>query len=92
MSGSAAKNPVTEQSLLALAASAEERPRYGGTLRVQLYRATEEDWLETGRWLNRIEVPARADSVMSRRPIVPKASVIPAKASASSSAIPTGPG
>ena len=31
-----------------------------GTLRVQLYRATRADWLETGRWLNRIEVPARA--------------------------------
>lgn len=31
-----------------------------GTLRVQLYRATKRDWLETGRWLNRIEVPARA--------------------------------
>jgi len=30
-----------------------------GTLRVQLYRATKADWLETGRWLNRIEVPAR---------------------------------
>ena len=31
----------------------------GGTLRVQLYRATKADWLETGRWLNRIELPAR---------------------------------
>jgi len=30
-----------------------------GTLRVQLYRGTREDWLERGRWLYRIEVPAR---------------------------------
>ena len=34
-----------------------------GTLRVQLYRATKADWLETGRWLNRIEVPARAGAM-----------------------------
>jgi len=34
-----------------------------GTLRVQLYRATQADWLETGRWLNRIEVPARAGTM-----------------------------
>ena len=34
-----------------------------GTLRVQLYRATKRDWLETGRWLNRIELPARAGAM-----------------------------
>ncbi len=34
-----------------------------GTVRVQLYRATKADWLETGRWLNRIEVPARAGTM-----------------------------
>jgi uncharacterized protein (DUF2141 family) len=34
-----------------------------GTLRVQLYRATPADWLETGRWLNRIELPARAGTM-----------------------------
>ena len=28
-----------------------------GTLRVQLYRGTDADWLKPGRWLNRIEVP-----------------------------------
>ncbi len=27
----------------------------GGTLRVQSYRATKAEWLEKGRWLNRIE-------------------------------------
>ncbi|MEO0062196.1 MAG: hypothetical protein RLZZ08_756 [Pseudomonadota bacterium] len=31
-----------------------------GSIRVQLYRGTKEDWLVSGRWLNRIEVPARA--------------------------------
>ncbi len=30
-----------------------------GTIRVQLYRGIESDWLETGRWLYRIEAPAR---------------------------------
>ena len=34
-----------------------------GTVRLQLYRATKADWLETGRWLNRIEVPARAGAM-----------------------------
>ncbi len=34
-----------------------------GTLRVQLYRATRADWLETGRWLNRIELPAQAGTM-----------------------------
>ncbi|MEE4538110.1 MAG: DUF2141 domain-containing protein [Erythrobacter sp.] len=30
-----------------------------GTIRAQVYRGTRADWLEKGRWLNRIEVPAR---------------------------------
>ena len=34
-----------------------------GTLRVQLYRATKQEWLEAGRWLNRIELPARAGTM-----------------------------
>ena len=34
-----------------------------GTLRAQLYRATKADWLEKGRWLNRIELPARAGTM-----------------------------
>nr|WP_166177931.1 DUF2141 domain-containing protein [Altererythrobacter segetis] len=33
-----------------------------GILRVQLYRGTEADWLKTGRWLNRIEVPVHGTS------------------------------
>jgi len=34
-----------------------------GKLRVQTYRATSEDWLKTGKWLSRIEVPAKAGSM-----------------------------
>lgn len=31
-----------------------------GKVRVQLYNGTRADWLESGRWLNRVELPARA--------------------------------
>ncbi|GGC38614.1 hypothetical protein GCM10011371_27540 [Novosphingobium marinum] len=31
-----------------------------GTIRVQSYRGTASDWLEKGKWINRIETPARA--------------------------------
>lgn len=34
-----------------------------GNIRVQLYRATKADWLASGRWLNRMELPARAGSM-----------------------------
>lgn len=34
-----------------------------GKVRVQAYRATEADWLVKGRWINRIEVPARDGSI-----------------------------
>jgi len=34
-----------------------------GKVRVQSYRATSSDWLQKGRWLSRIEVPARAGSM-----------------------------
>jgi len=34
-----------------------------GRMRVQLYRATRADWLETGRWIHRIEAPARAGAM-----------------------------
>lgn len=40
-----------------------------GLLRVQLYRGIEGDWLKTGRWLNRIEVPARASSATVCMPV-----------------------
>ncbi|WP_233994277.1 DUF2141 domain-containing protein [Erythrobacter litoralis] len=34
-----------------------------GTVRVQSYRGTKADWLEKGRWINRIEAPARAGTM-----------------------------
>lgn len=30
-----------------------------GTIRAQVYNGTSADWLESGRWLNRVELPAR---------------------------------
>jgi uncharacterized protein (DUF2141 family) len=35
----------------------------GGIMRIQLYRGTKADWLQSGRWLYRIEVPARAGAM-----------------------------
>jgi len=46
----------------------------GGKLRVQSYRGTSEDWLAKGRWLARVEVPARAGSVTVCMPL-PEAGV-----------------
>ena len=40
-----------------------------GRVRVQSYRATSSEWLEKGRWLNRIEVPARAGSMRFCMPV-----------------------
>lgn len=40
-----------------------------GTLRVQSYRGTREDWLAKGRWLNRIELPARAGTMRVCMPL-----------------------
>lgn len=40
-----------------------------GILRVQLYRGTAADWLQTGKWLNRIEVPARGGSATICMPV-----------------------
>lgn len=34
-----------------------------GKIRVQSYRATAADWLKKGRWINRIEAPARAGTM-----------------------------
>ncbi|MGD9665224.1 MAG: DUF2141 domain-containing protein, partial [Novosphingobium sp.] len=34
-----------------------------GKMRVQSYHATKGDWLEKGRWINRIEVPAKAGTM-----------------------------
>jgi uncharacterized protein (DUF2141 family) len=40
-----------------------------GRMRVQLYRATRADWLEKGRWIHRIEAPARAGSMTFCMPV-----------------------
>jgi uncharacterized protein (DUF2141 family) len=40
-----------------------------GVLRVQLYRGTASDWLQKGRWLNRIEVPANGASATVCMPV-----------------------
>jgi uncharacterized protein (DUF2141 family) len=40
-----------------------------GTLRVQSYRATAADWLQKGRWIDRIEVPARAGTMTFCLPV-----------------------
>jgi len=34
-----------------------------GKIRVQSYRATKAEWLEKGKWLNRIELPAKAGTM-----------------------------
>ncbi len=40
-----------------------------GRIRVQLYRATKADWLEKGRWIHRIEAPARQGTMTFCMPV-----------------------
>ena len=40
-----------------------------GGLRVQLYRGTKQDWLESGRWLKRIQTSARAGTMSFCMPV-----------------------
>ena len=40
-----------------------------GRIRVQSYRGTKADWLESGRWINRIEAPAKAGSMTFCMPV-----------------------
>lgn len=40
-----------------------------GTMRVQSYRANAAEWLAKGRWINRVEVPARAGSMTFCLPV-----------------------
>ncbi len=40
-----------------------------GRMRVQSYRGTSADWLQKGRWLSRVEVPARAGSMTFCLPV-----------------------
>ncbi len=40
-----------------------------GTIRLQSYRAIKSEWLEKGRWINRIEVPARKGTMTICMPV-----------------------
>ena len=40
-----------------------------GIIRVQSYRGTERDWLEKGRWIYRMEAPARAGTMRFCMPV-----------------------
>ena len=40
-----------------------------GNVRVQLYRGVASDWLVSGKWINRIEVPARAGQMTFCMPV-----------------------
>ena len=40
-----------------------------GTIRLQSYRATKADWLEKGKWIHRIEVPARKGNMTFCMPV-----------------------
>lgn len=40
-----------------------------GTIRVQSYRANDDEWLAKGKWLNRIEVPAKAGTMRFCMPV-----------------------
>ena len=40
-----------------------------GKVRVQLYRGTQKDWLASGRWIYRMEVPARAGRMSFCMPV-----------------------
>ena len=41
----------------------------GGTMRVQSYYGTKSDWLVKGKWLTRVEAPARAGSMTFCLPV-----------------------
>lgn len=40
-----------------------------GKIRVQLYRSTSAEWLEKGKWINRIEAPARSGTMTFCMPV-----------------------
>ncbi|GAB5351906.1 DUF2141 domain-containing protein [Qipengyuania sp. 483] len=40
-----------------------------GTIRIQSYRATKQDWLESGRWIYRMEAPAKAGTMRFCMPV-----------------------
>lgn len=53
----------------AVRVTATEIKSSAGKVRVQLYRATQRDWLADGRWINRIEVPAQAGTMTFCLPV-----------------------
>lgn len=40
-----------------------------GTIRVQSYKGTADEWLKSGRWLHRVEAPARAGTMTFCLPV-----------------------
>jgi uncharacterized protein (DUF2141 family) len=56
------KGPAVSVSLTGIKSSA-------GTVRVQLYRGTKQDWLADGRWIYRIEARARAGAMSFCMPV-----------------------
>lgn len=58
----AGKGPAVWVSLSGVKASQ-------GTIRVQSYNATKQDWLEKGRWINRMEAPAKAGTMRFCMPL-----------------------
>ncbi len=40
-----------------------------GRIRVQTYRATKSDWMEKGKWINRVEIPAKAGTMTICMPV-----------------------
>ena len=40
-----------------------------GTVRAQVYNGTKADWLQSGRWLTRVEAPARAGTMTFCLPV-----------------------
>lgn len=53
----------------ALAVTVDGIKSSAGKLRVQSYRATSAEWLQKGKWLSRIEVPAHAGTMSFCLPI-----------------------
>ncbi len=65
-----ANNPAACRGLgPAVRITLNEVKNSSGTIRAQLYRGTEADWLESGHWIYRMEMPARAGTMMLCMPV-----------------------
>lgn len=40
-----------------------------GRMRIQTYRATKDEWMESGKWINRVELPAKAGTMTVCMPV-----------------------